>query len=609
MVHLSGLLRRILDRLLGRGPHEIQRQASVLAAAQPSLSDASTDTAVAPENRTDATSPLGDWIPNWKYLVSQAPELWANTDPPLQKILICTVTGGHDAVTPIESMLAVALKLRRAEVHVLVCDGVLPACLQTTVAEFPDADEFLEYGPQKSICDGCCGRGMIAFDIPGVVVQKFSEWLSEDDRKAASEFSASVPVLKLTTCEFRGIPVGDHAKAATLRFFVRGILETDPQCEAVLRRYVEASALAVIVSQKLYAHYDFQGIAMNHGIYVPHGPLAAVARSQGRRMVAWSLSYRSRCAIFSHDDSDIFTLIDEPNEKWEDMHWDEQAESDIMEYLDSRSTSGKKDWLMPFHADSERDLQLLSGGLKIDFAKPTIGLCTNVIWDAALCFSANAFSDMVDWLIKTIRYFTTRQDLQLLIRIHPAEVKMNTPSRQRALDEILSVFPQLPPNIFIVPAESDANTYVLMEQCRAVLIYGTTMGMELSSRGIPVVVAGQAWVRNKGIVREASSEAEYMAILEELPFAERRMSPAQIRRARMYAYHFYMRRMIPLEPSFARNGWPFLGVRVGSLEELLPGKAPGIDIICSGILNGSDLIYKAELVGRDAAVVSNAVSK
>ena len=40
----------------------------------------------------------------------------------------------------------------------------------------------------------------------------------------------------------------------------------------------------------------------------------------------------------------------------------------------------------------------------MDFKRPTILLLTNVIWDAQLHYPANAFPNMIVWLIETIRY-------------------------------------------------------------------------------------------------------------------------------------------------------------------------------------------------------------
>ena len=198
-----------------------------------------------------------------------------------------------------------------------------------------------------------------------------------------------------------------------------------------------------------------------------------------------------------------------------------------------------------FHRPRKQDADDIALRLGLDRSTPIIGLLTNVTWDAQLHYPANAFPNMLEWLIQTCQYFATRPDLKLLIRVHPAEISGFPPSRQPILGELYKAIPRLAPNIIVVPPESDMSTYALMSLCNAAIIYGTKMGVELTSAGLPVIVAGEAWIRNKGLTRDASSPAEYFRILSELPFAER-LSGTQLARARRYAYHFFFNRMIPL---------------------------------------------------------------
>jgi hypothetical protein len=181
----------------------------------------------------------------------------------------------------------------------------------------------------------------------------------------------------------------------------------------------------------------------------------------------------------------------------------------------------------------------------------------------------------------------------LVIRVHPAEITAELPSRQLVVEEIDKAFPILPPNIFVISPESKMNTYALMDNCNSVVIYGTKTGVELTSFGIPVIVAGEAWIRNKGITIDPESQRDYFKILDRLPFNDR-MSEEQKQRARKYAYHFFFRRMIPVEVVRPTDGNPSFVLAVENLAELLPGKNPGLDVICNGILSGKDLIYEDE---------------
>jgi hypothetical protein len=260
-------------------------------------------------------------------------------------------------------------------------------------------------------------------------------------------------------------------------------------------------------------------------------------------------------------------------------------------YLKSR-WKGTNDWIW-FHEKPSFDVSAHIKKMGIDISKPCIGLLTNVMWDAQLHYPANAFPDMLSWLIETIRYFKTKKDLQLIIRIHPAELRGTIPSRQRVADEIKKSFPQLPGNIFIISPDSEVSTYALMQLCNSVLIYGTKTGVELTSMGIPVIVAGEAWIKNKGITYDAKNRQEYFKILDQLPFADK-LTKRISDRARKYAYHFFFRRMIPISFANPRKNWPPYYIKIKYLRNLLPKADAGLDVICNGILQGKDFIYSAE---------------
>ena len=107
--------------------------------------------------------------------------------------------------------------------------------------------------------------------------------------------------------------------------------------------------------------------------------------------------------------------------------------------------------------------------------------------------------------------------------------------------------------------------------------------------GVPVIVAGEAWIRNKGVTHDATSPADYFRILGQLPFADR-LGAAQLARARRYAYHFFFNRMIPLPFIEPKAGYPIYRLKLGRLEDLGPGVAPGLDVICNGILEHTPFV-------------------
>jgi hypothetical protein len=312
----------------------------------------------------------------------------------------------------------------------------------------------------------------------------------------------------------------------------------------------------------------------------------------GVRVVNWNPAYRKKCFIFSHNDTYHHTLLSEETDIWETVPWTTVLESKVMDYLKSR-WEGTQDWIW-FHERPEEDLRKIVRELGLDMSKPMIGLLTNVLWDAQLHYPSNAFPDMLDWLIQTIKHFSARPEIQLVIRVHPAEVRGWLPSRQPVVEEIRKVFQKLPENVYVIPPQSRISTYAVMLQCDSVIIYGTKTGVELTSLGLPVIVAGEAWIRNKGLTLDARTPEEYLELLDRLPLGKK-LDDATTRRARKYAYHFFFRRMIPLASMQPVPGWPPYQVKISGIEDLLPGHDPGLDVICEGILHGTEFVLRDEL--------------
>jgi hypothetical protein len=553
--------------------------------------------------RTEARQVLKDAFgahrkqPRWGPVLRRGAARWkaaleqARNGP---EVLIATGVGGHLPGTMVESALAVALTLRGARVHLLLCDEALPACLQALVTKFTDDAEFAKEGPGRRLCPTCHRPADRMFRALGLPIHRYTEHLADDEARRAAALAAETPSGAIGAFELDGLAVGEHALAGALRFYARCTLEPTPAAEAVLRRYFEASLRTAFALRRLLTSRPFTCACFHHGIYVPQGIVAEAARRQGVRVVNWNPAYRKQCFIFTHHETYHHALLTEPVENWEHIPWTGPLDAEILAYLKSR-WQGTRDWIW-FHEKPQEALDAITRELGIDFGKPTIGLLTNVMWDAQLHYRANAFPNMLDWVLRTIRHFAARPDLQLLIRIHPAEIRGTVPTRQPLLDEIRKAFPTLPPNVFVVPPESTVSTYAAMLQCNSVLIYGTKTGVELTSLGIPVIVAGEAWIRNKGLTMDARSPEEYLGLLDRLPLPAR-MSEAETRRSRQYAYHFFFRRMIPLPFLAARPGWPPFELTVQALDELEPGRSPGLDVICDGILKGTEFIYPAERLG------------
>ena len=179
--------------------------------------------------------------------------------------------------------------------------------------------------------------------------------------------------------------------------------------------------------------------------------------------------------------------------------------------------------------------------------RPIVLLPTNVLGDSATLGLTVFSKSMTEWLQRVIRFLADRPEVQVVVRIHPAETWTVGPSVAEIIHQVI---PELPSHICLIGSKEKVNTYDLMEIADLALVYTTTAGLEMAACGIPVVVSGKAHYRKKGFTLEADTWDEYFSILDRA-LADLRGNPGsgtgpghrltaeQIERAWNYAYCFF----------------------------------------------------------------------
>jgi hypothetical protein len=171
--------------------------------------------------------------------------------------------------------------------------------------------------------------------------------------------------------------------------------------------------------------------------------------------------------------------------------------------------------------------------------RPVVLFAANVLGDS-LTLGRNIFAEsMSKWITKTVQYFAKRNDVQLVVRVHPGE--RIVPQAKSMGTVVREALPELPNHIHIVGALDDVNTYDLIEIADLGLAYTTTVGVETAMNGIPVISCGQTHYRNRGFTIDPNTWDEYFTTLEkalsDLPAY--RLSEEQTAKAWNYAYRFF----------------------------------------------------------------------
>jgi hypothetical protein len=280
-------------------------------------------------------------------------------------------------------------------------------------------------------------------------------------------------------------------------------------------------------------------VIVPNGMILEYGSAYETARCLGLPTVTYEFSEQEQRVWLSQDRPVMY--FDGFTDLWK-IYQDRQLSVEQRDWLDDflgarqRPSKGEEFahlWQKASREGGERTRALL--GLD---ARPIVLLPTNVLGDTATLGRAVFSESMSDWIQKVVPFFANKPNIQLLVRIHPAESRTVGPS---IADIIRKVLPDLPAHIHLIGPKEKVNTYDLMDIADLALVYTTTAGMEMALRGIPVMVSGLAPYRNRGFTIDTNSWDEYFQKLGEMlaDLPAHRLTEAQTRRAWNYAYAFF----------------------------------------------------------------------
>ncbi len=496
------------------------------------------------------------------------------------RLLICPVRGQARYANLVEGFVANAIRLRGGVAAEIACDGVLPACDNLNQKSAEHKADFCRY------CWDCHQRWFAAFGIPTL---RLSEIVTPKEIAAFTATAAALDLPAIFAYTQDGLALGAMVKTSLHRFFVRGTLGVAHV--AMARKYLVAALINRLASRRIVASFQPTCLWSSHGIYVTWGVYTGYAQQIGLPHFVYGQVYLRDRTLITKDASYHHFFQQEDPAVWNRLRLS-PAENEVLDrYLQSK-TKGVFDLVEHRYQPTEpASLTAIRQRLALRPGRTVLGLFTNVVWDAAIHSTSAAFDDMQSWVLWTIDWARQRGDIELIVRVHPAEAKhyfMRT--EERLIDEINRRFGALPDHIHLIPPDDDIVSYDLAELLDVGVVYTTSLGYELAARGLPLIVAGDARYARKGFSYDAGTKDEYRRWLEQADRLKVR-DAQRTALARLFTYHLTFRRGVPFRVFETPGPDVPEQLLIHSLDDLAPGGLPEIDAICNGIAHNRDILW------------------
>jgi len=121
------------------------------------------------------------------------------------------------------------------------------------------------------------------------------------------------------------------------------------------------------------------------------------------------------------------------------------------------------------------------------------------------------FSSQIEWVKWLFDYAKSRDDIQIIIRVHPREFPFNKNGNRSAHSyQLERIFKIKPSNVFINLPSDRIPIYELMLKADVVLVAWSSAGLEASMLGIPVVTyCEKVLLYPSSLIVAANTESEY----------------------------------------------------------------------------------------------------
>ena len=384
----------------------------------------------------------------------------------------------------LEFMSAAQLKQSGHDVKVIICDE-LPYTEKEIVGLAPLRSNKRCYERTKRYCKAY-----------GVSYLRISDFLSNQNKKEAYQLSQQ-SFKDIKNYKKNNINIWDYAKRNHSHYF-KGDIKPKGEYESIFRKAFESAYLIETAFSKILSKYVDYEIFSANGKYLQTGIPIELNKNLGNSFYTYEVFRQGNGVIV---DKNRCSMEQNMDDVWEELKSSKLSAEDRNKLYRSFDMQQKsinlEDKLWDENRiDNEKEIISLLG---IDLRKKIIACYPNVFWDSVHMGLDSVSKDLTSWLKDMIDFVKDKDEFQLVIRTHPAELKAesNIQSKFTISDSLNELFDKMPSNVIIVEPKSNVSSYSLANIANANIVWNGTIGLELALNGTKPIVIADAYYANK----------------------------------------------------------------------------------------------------------------
>lgn len=423
-----------------------------------------------------------------------------------------------------------------------------------------------------------------------------TDYISEDDREQVRQITQTYLLADYKQWRYNSMPVGRWAIDALVNNEMVGDERLVINWEQKLYNYLYNIMLLIQAVSRSLDDIQPDVIITSDTYYYPYAILESLGKErsipcynhwEGTRSLGW---------CYARGEPSMNLGMDDAWKYYNGRGLSEHESGLIADYLEIRCP-GCFEVLPDGVARSEKLKKLQEKIPQLDLSKPTVLLATNAIWDLRALNKDILFESMTDWLRSVLDFFVTNRQYQLIIKAHPIEKQGKIPvTRQMIGEEIRKYKAEPGTNIIFIEPDSSVSAYDLISLVDVGLVYTTTLGLEMSCFGKPVVTCAHAHYRDKGFTYDPCNAREYFEIIKKILDSGEAVEVVQQRSelAKKFFYLYFFRYYASLNLLEHKFGDP-VRLLVSSAAELMSGRNPVLDYITDSIMNELPIVSESRM--------------